>query len=167
MKETSTATISYLSFEINGQLFVANVSNICKIIEMTELSFVPNVPDYIRGIIRLEDDVIPIIDLRVLFNLKQIENTNQTSILILEILQKNKVLSIGLIVERVHEVIEINDNQIINSPTIEGFENANEFIKGLVAVNNKNILIIDFISLFNPGKIKEFTKVIKGLKINN
>ena len=132
---------------------------------MTKVTRVPNTPSYILGIIHFAQEVMPVIDSRILFNLEQSEHTKQTSILVLDIHINGKTLAVGFVVDSVHEVIEINEEKILPAPSVEGFEQTSGFLKGIVYHKEECILLIDFNEMFNAGSLKnikaDFARITK------
>lgn len=109
--------ISYLTYKIGNETFASNVSNVLSIIECSDITKVPNAPDYLIGVMNLRNEALPIIDSRIKLNIKERTITNNTSVIVLET-SKKKNKKIGLLVDGVSDVIEIRDKDIENTPTL-------------------------------------------------
>lgn len=146
----------YLTFLIDNQNYGIEIKYITEIISMQKIIQVPDLPDYIKGIINLRGRVIPLIDIRIRFKKEPIEYSNKTSIIVIDIIGKY----IGLIVDCVNEVITISDNDISESSIInEGF--INRYVKGFGKIGNNIVLMIDcekiltYEELINIGKTSD------------
>lgn len=163
MNETINQKESYLTFRINKGLFASKVANIFKIIEIQDITDVPNTPEYILGIIQLDNKTVPVIDSGILFRSCKTESTNQTSILLLDIHYNGKKTIIGFVVERVHEVIEIDASQILPVPELDDFSKVNEFLTGTTKPFDESILLLDFVKLFNTKELMRISSDFKNL----
>ena len=109
MKNQRKASInSYLTFQLAGEFFALNVSRVINILEMCKITEVPKMPDYVKGVINLRGEVLPVIDTRLKFGMSEIEITKSTCILVLDVVVNNDSIKIGSLVDTVSEVIEID-----------------------------------------------------------
>ncbi len=129
-------------FIIDNQKYALSSKYITEIIEMLPITKVPFIPEYIKGIINLRSNIIPVMDARMRFGISPKEYDERTCIIIIE----NNDEKIGLIVDAVNEVIHISDDQSMkmNSNDIDDKPN---FIKGVSEINNEVQLILDCDSL--------------------
>lgn len=105
---------------------------------MGQITEMPEVPDYIRGLINLRGSVIPIVDLRRRFELPATENDEHTRIIVVNVAEK----TIGMVVDAVNEVLRINADQIEPPPSsIAGLDHS--FITGLVKFDEKLLILLD------------------------
>jgi purine-binding chemotaxis protein CheW len=154
MKTNINTTNSYLTFRLGEELYAANVKNVTNIVELSKITKIPRTPEYMIGIINLRGSVLPVIDTRKKFNLPATEFTVNTCILVLEVEVKNKIINIGALADSVSEVIEINDNEIKDPPSI-GFSLNQSFITGVYKKKDEEnfILILDIDSIFSTEEI--------------
>jgi purine-binding chemotaxis protein CheW len=145
----------YLSFIINQEIFATRVAQVNKITEVLKMTYLPNTPGFIRGMVNIEGQAVPVVDARVLFNLSEIKANAQTCILIVDIKYQDNMVRTGIMVESVHEVSEIEDGEILPTPCIEGLSKTKEFIYGVVHLGNETIMLIDFDKLFNSKYLKK------------
>jgi purine-binding chemotaxis protein CheW len=147
MKKNNT---SYLSFCIGSEFYAANVSYVRNIIEYTPITRVPEMPDYILGVINLRGQVLPVVDARIKFGLPKTEITPKTCILDIEI--ENEISYIGLLVDRVSEVLEIEPDEIKAPPTMgDGIKN--DSILGMYHDRGKFIMILDVAHVIATEKV--------------
>ena len=114
----ATKVNSYLSFNLGEEIFGASVTKILNILEITKITKVPKAPPYMKGVINLRGSVLPLIDTRIKFDMGETVYTPNTCILVLDIEIGGEIVHVGALVDSVHEVIEIEDNQILPPPSI-------------------------------------------------
>ena len=140
MSKTSN---KYLIFEVDEE-YALDVANVLQIIEMADITRVPDAPDYVAGIINLRGHVVPVIDMRKRFRKGKGADGLSRCIVIAEI--ENNML--GLIVDSVVDLIDIDDDMIKDSPRV-GTSFAYVFVKGIGIVGEKMHLIVDADKLVN------------------
>lgn len=146
---------SYLVFKLQEESFAINVGKILSILQMRKVTKVPESPDYMKGVINLRGDVIPIIDSHVKFNLDPINVTMKTNILVLEIGRKRKKeIKLGFMVDKVHEVIQITKQKILPPPSI-GDVYQSKYITGVYQKDEN-----DFIMLLDIEKALSIKEII-------
>lgn len=133
---------SYLTFKIGKEQFAANASFVHNIIELPKITEVPEMPNYMLGVINLRGSVLPVIDSRIKFGVENTEITTNTCIIVMEVTIDNKQVFIGTLVDAVAEVIEIEEEEIKDPPNI-GANIQNEFISGVFQSNDKFTMILD------------------------
>ncbi len=144
----------YLTFILSGKIYGLDILNIKEIIEYGEITEVPMTPDFISGVINLRGSVVPVVDLRQRFSGEATEQTKKTSIVILEVQNDDIKIEIGITVDVVNEVLDINSREIEPPPAL-GNQIQTDFIGGmakvdgkfLVLLNVENILSIDELSM--------------------
>lgn len=144
----------YLTFILGGKTYGLAIDNIKEIIEYGDITEVPMTPEFISGVINLRGSVVPVIDLSQRFSGKVTEHTKRTSIVILELKNDDLMIDIGVTVDMVNEVLDVNSSDIEPAPSM-GNQIQTNFISGMAKVNGEllvlleisNILSIDEISL--------------------
>jgi purine-binding chemotaxis protein CheW len=132
-KDSEQAVIKsekYLIFNLSGEQYGLEILKVNEIIGLMEITRVPRIPDFIRGVINLRGKVIPIINLRKKFDMESTEDTEQTCIIVVDIMQENVSFQMGLLVDSVSEVLNISDDSIEETPKF-GTSVSTVFIKGL------------------------------------
>ncbi|MDP4266733.1 MAG: chemotaxis protein CheW [Bacteroidota bacterium] len=143
---------SYLAFRLDEEIFAVGVAKVLEILEMQPITKVPKTPKYMRGVINMRGEVIPVVDTRLKFNMPMTEDTIRTVIIVLELQIKNKKVVLGAIADSVNEVMEISDNEIREVPDI-GSKYNTEFIMGMVKSGEYFIMILDIDKVFSMEDI--------------
>ena len=146
---------SYLIFELENELFAIHVNKILSILGMKKITTIPESPDYMKGVINLRGEVLPIIDSHIKFNLSPMSVTMKTSILVLELKRENaKAIKLGLMVDKVDEVLQIQKKKILDPPSI-GTAYESTYITGMYKKDN-----ITFIMLIDIDKVLSLKEIV-------
>jgi purine-binding chemotaxis protein CheW len=143
---TLLKSFQYLTFYLGNQVYGFPVEIVKEVTEYGRTFVIPKTPDYIKGVINLRGEVLPVIDLSVLFYKKLSEITSTSSIIFIEIQYKNETLLVGVIIDAVEAVVDVFENNISAAPDYSTKIKA-EYIKGVGKVDEK------FIILLNSDKI--------------
>ena len=111
-EDEDTQANKYLSFKIGKEAYGIGIKFITEIIELQKIIEIPDVPNYVKGVINLRGKVIPVIDLRLRFNMEERVYDDRTCIVVVDI---NKT-AVGIIVDTVEEVLEIAEKNIEPPP---------------------------------------------------
>lgn len=148
---------SYLTFRLGKELFAAHVRYILHILPLPEITNVPNSPDYMKGVINHLGKVLPVIDTRVKFSMPQVEKTKNTCIIVVEINSNGDTINVGAVVDSVHDVLEISDNQIQPPPGI-GSKYQSEFIEGMIKEKDEFIILLNMNNVFSAEEVDIMTR---------
>ena len=143
---------SYLTFKLGDEFFAANVSKVLNILEMTKITKVPKAPPYMKGVINLRGSVLPLVDTRIKFDMPETEYTNNTCILVLDVILNNETVHVGALVDSVQEVLEFDDANIQPPPSI-GIRYRSEFIEGIAKVEEEFIMILNMDLIFSTDEL--------------
>jgi purine-binding chemotaxis protein CheW len=133
----------YLTFNLMDEYYGVKVEWILQIIAIPNITMIPKTPHYVRGVINLRGKIIPVIDLRIKFSLPEIEYNDRTSIVVIKIKDQHSTeLFIGIIVDKVLEVIDIHDSEIEKTPAF-GVEMDTHYILGMAKVKQKVVSLLD------------------------
>jgi purine-binding chemotaxis protein CheW len=144
-----TRSCKFLTFFLAGEEYGIEILKVHEIIGMLPITRVPKTPDFVRGVINLRGKVIPIIDARVKFGMPAAEATKETCIIVVHI----RSLDVGVVVDRVSEVVDIPETEIVPPPSFgSGFNT--ELIMGIgktqgrikVLLNIERVLLVDKLS---------------------
>ena len=150
--EEDTQKDKYLIFSIDKQYYGIDIKYVIEIIGIQPITEVPELPDYIRGVINLRGKIIPVMDVRLKFKKKEKEYDDRTCIIVVEI----GSICIGLIIDTVVEVANIEENNISEPPkTSSNRDSGNKYIKGIGKAQNGVILLIDCNKLLEEDEIEE------------
>lgn len=155
---TSAASVSqkinegkYLTFALGTEEFGLEILTVREIIGYINVTPVPKTPAYIKGVINLRGQVIPVVDLRLKFGMESHQVTDQTCIIVVETARDSKQINVGIVVDRVQEVLYIDGRDIDPAPQFGGSV-AIDFILGIAKIGDsvKILLNIDNV-LQNEG----------------
>ncbi|MDR2301752.1 MAG: chemotaxis protein CheW [Deltaproteobacteria bacterium] len=132
----------FLRFELDGEFYGLDILKIMEINGMMEITSVPQTPQFMKGLINLRGKVIPVIDLRLKFGLPEEDYTERTSIIVIEFKTVNGTTQMGIVVDRVSEVITINQADIVPAPEF-GSKLKSEYIKGMAKTKTQVLIILD------------------------
>jgi len=151
-RETITETTQYLTFKLDDEVFAVDVAKVREILDYTPATKVPGTPDFMRGIVNVRGNVVPVVDMRLKFGMSQTEKTVDTCIVVMEIAVDDDTTVLGALVDSVQEVFELEPAQIEPPPRI-GTRWRTEFIKGIGKRNNELIIILDIDMVFSSGEL--------------
>lgn len=145
-------TDSYLTFKLGDEVYAVHVSKVLNILEMTNITKVPKSPDYMKGVINLRGMVLPVIDTRKKFGMKEVEYTDKTCIVVMDLELDGELVNIGTLVDEVVAVLEIEEDKIEAPPAL-GKAYRSDFLKGVARVEDEFIMILDMIRIFSTNEI--------------
>lgn len=132
----------YLTFVLGGEMFAIGILCVKEIIEYGDLTVVPMMPECIRGVINLRGAVVPVVDLACRFSRRSADLTRRTCIVIVEVEGDGERQDIGVIVDAVSEVLEIQASQIEPAPAF-GARIRTDFIHGMGKLDGKFVIILN------------------------
>lgn len=149
MVETAEDGIEVLSFSIGDVIYAVNIKYVKEIITSIEqITVVPKIPGYIKGVINIRGKVVPVISVRNRFGLEEIPYDDRTCIIVLEFEDGEQV---GIIVDRVQEVIAAKAGSISKPPDSKNV-NANKYIKSIINLDDGKRLLISCDKLINDDR---------------
>jgi purine-binding chemotaxis protein CheW len=148
-KEENVHGNKYLLFRLGNETYGVNILHVTDIIELQKITEVPDMPDYIRGVINLRGQVIPVMDLRMRFKLDYRKYDDRTCIIIVDI----KDQQLGFIVDTVSEVLEISEGNIDPSPEFRDGGIREHYIMGLGKIEGEVKILIDAEHLVRPEEV--------------
>lgn len=142
-QEEDTLRDKYLTFALGEEVYGIDIRVVIEIIGIQRITKVPEVPEYVRGIINLRGKIIPVVDMRLRFRQAFREYTDRTCIIVVEI---NNVL-IGLIVDAVSEVLDIHEDAVVPPPELKASQN--KYIRGIGKLESGVVMLLDWERLFS------------------
>jgi len=142
----------HLTFVLSEEEFAIPVITIREIIEYGHLTNVPMVPEFIQGVVNLRGNVVPVISLAKKFGLEICEVGKRTCIIILDAQIEGETVVMGVVVDKVLQVIEIPEDSIEPAPTL-GATIRTDFIKGMGRLDNNFIIILDIVQVLSAEEI--------------
>jgi purine-binding chemotaxis protein CheW len=140
-------TGKYLTFRIDNENYAVDVINILEIMVLEKITRVPLTPVYFRGIINVRGNVIPVMNLRLKMGMDETEDSINTSIIIVELIEGSKTYHFGIQADSVREVLDIAPGQI-KLPGEMDFRSQNDYLSGIGRVKDDFVLILDVKSIF-------------------
>ncbi|HXU93018.1 MAG TPA: chemotaxis protein CheW [Gallionella sp.] len=131
----------YLIFMLSGEIFAIGILAIKEIIEYGNLTEVPRMPGFIRGVINLRGAVVPVIDLGARFGKQATSVARRTCIVIIEVEHEGEQHVVGVMVDAVNEVLDIAPSEIEPAPSF-GAKIRADFIRGMGKVDGKFVIIL-------------------------
>jgi len=147
----------YLTFALAGEMYAVGILNVKEIIEYGNLTEIPRVPTFIRGVINLRGAVVPVVDLAVMFGGKESQVQKRTCNVIVEIRTDDGKHDLGIMVDAVSEVLEINGGDIEPPPSF-GTKVRADFIAGMGKVAGKFVIILDIQQVLSSDQMETVTK---------
>ncbi len=143
MEQEDTQKGKFLTFSMGSETYGIEVRYVIEIIGIQPMTEVPELPEYIRGIINLRGKIIPVMDVRLRFKKPFREYNDKTCVIVIDIDNAN----VGLIVDSVSEMLSIPEEEVVDPP--EANKTGNRYIKGIGKVGNEIKLILDCYKLLN------------------
>ncbi len=132
----------FLQFELDGEYYGVDILKVREINGMMDITAVPQTPVFMKGLINLRGKVVPVIDLRLKFGLSEAQYDERTSIIVIEFKSIHGQVQMGIVVDTVSEVINIQAENIEPSPNF-GARLKSEYIKGMAKTKDRVIIILD------------------------
>ncbi|MBN1420663.1 MAG: purine-binding chemotaxis protein CheW [Planctomycetes bacterium] len=147
----------YLTFVLAGEAYGLEILRVREIIGIMEITAVPRTPKFVRGVVNLRGKVIPVIDLRTKFDMPTAEATDQTCIIVVDVDQ----VEMGIIVDQVSEVLDIDGGEIENAPNF-GAAVDTDFILGMGKAGGRVIILLDIVKVLTRSVVKEMASLVEA-----
>jgi len=148
----TTETTQYLTFRLEDEVFALEISKVREVLDFTAITKVPRTPEFMRGVINLRGNVVPVVDMRLKFGMTKTEKTVNTCIIIVEIALDGDTTVLGALADSVQEVVDLEAGQIEPPPKI-GTRLRTEFIRGMGKRDEHFIIILDIDRVFSAGEL--------------
>jgi len=132
----------YLTFVLGAEQYGLPVLKVKEIIGVLPFVAIPQMPDYVNGVINLRDKVIPVIDLRRKFSMQSIDYTDRTCIIVVEVDTETRKLLMGVVVDAVADVRQVKNENIEPPPSFSGEVEA-KYILGMAKMEGKVTILLD------------------------
>ncbi len=150
--EVVTQVGMYLTFQLGGEIFGLEILKVQEIIGIMKVTSMPCTPVEMRGVINLRGQVIPVIDLRIKFSMEEVEDTERTCIIVVQVASSEREVTMAIIVDEVSEVLDIDQSMIEPSPDM-GSDVQTDYILGIGKVEEKVVLLLDIDEVLTGGQI--------------
>ena len=142
----------YLTFTLAEEEYGIGILKIKEIIGMMPITTVPQTPEFVKGVINLRGKVIPVIDLRLRFGMGEIDYTERTCIIVVEIDGQVGTVLIGIVVDSVSEVLNVKGDDIEDTPTF-GTKLDTEYILGMAKMEGGVKILLDIDRVLNTEEV--------------
>ena len=159
-KEPTDLEGKYLTFNLIEEFYGVKVDWIMQIIAIPEITKIPQTPIFVKGVINLRGKIIPVIDLRIKFMLSEQEYNERTSIIIVKFKVDQREICIGIIVDRVIEVLDIPDEEIEKTPAF-GTDIEMKFIQGMAKVKQKVVSLLNIENILTDAELSSLSAHMK------
>lgn len=156
MKSEISETGQYLTFYLDGEVYAIQIQQVREVLDLPKITKVPHMPEFMRGVINLRGGVVPVVDLRVKFDMNVVEDTVNTCIIILELEIDGDSAVFGAIGDSVKEVVTIEPASIEAAPKMGNRLNT-EFIKGMSRRDDDFLIILDIAKIFTEEELEAVT----------
>lgn len=147
----------YLTFFLENEKYGVEILSVKEIIGLQKTIHVPRTPHYVKGVMNLRGQIIPVIDLRAKLDMEEIPAAMDTAIVIVQIGK----LNIGFVVDRVDEVASIAESDLSEPPKF-GSRVDTEFIKNMANTKGSVIMILDLEKIFGAEELESFSAMAKS-----
>ena len=144
----------YLTFRLAKEMFAIEILSIKEIIEYSQVTEVPMMPEFVRGVINLRGSVVPVVDLQARFGRNSSAVGKRTCIVIVEVNVVDEVQDIGVVVDAVSEVLAIKAESIEKAPSF-GARIRPEFISGMGKVDDQFVIILNVEKVLSVDELAE------------
>lgn len=143
----------FLTFMLAGEEYGVDILRVQEIKCWDSVTKIPNTPEYIRGVINLRGTIVPIIDMRLRFNLDRLDYGTTTVVIVVKVLMDGaKSRTMGIVVDAVSDVYNIANENIKDAPDF-GTAVDTKFVKGLSTVNEKMVILLDIDHMCNSAEL--------------
>jgi len=139
----------FLTFTLGREEYCIDILKVREIRGYDAVTRVANAPDFIKGVINLRGNIVPIVDLRIKFRLEQVEYGGQTAVIILGILER----TIGIVVDSVSDVISLAHERIKPAPEFSAALNT-QYIQGLATLDDRMIIVVNIEKLISSPEVQ-------------
>lgn len=154
-QEEDTQKGRFLTFSLDKESYGIEIKHVTEIIGIQEITEIPELPEYVKGIINLRGKIIPIMDVRLRFKKEPKEYNDRTCVIVVDL----RNISIGLVVDRVSEVLTIPEQDIVEPPQMnKGFNN--RYVRKIGKVGNDVKLLLDCEKLLTDDELEDISLVM-------
>lgn len=151
----------YLTFSLADEEFGIGILKVKEIIGIMTITQVPRTPSAVKGVINLRGKVIPVIDLRIKFGLSEVEPTERTCIVVVDVASQDQTHQIGIVVDSVSEVLNIKGEEIEDSPDFGGSLGDTDYIIGMAKTESVVKILLDIDNILAVDEVSSVVQMSK------
>ncbi len=144
----------YLTFSLASEEYGIGILKVREIIGMLPITSVPQTPEFVKGVVNLRGKVIPVIDLRLKFGMPEIDYTERTSIIVVEVTGRSDTVQIGIVVDSVSEVVNIKSEDIEDTPKFGSRLNTG-YILGMAKLEGRVKILLNIDQVLSSEEISQ------------
>jgi len=152
-RQGATSLAQYLTFKLDEELFAMDIGKVREVLEFTTLTKVPRTPAFMRGVINLRGNVVPVVDMRLKLGLAMTEKTVDTCVVISEVSVDGETTILGALVDSVQEVIDLDDTNVAPPPHLGSRIDAS-VIRGMGKREDHFVMILDLDRVFTSAELR-------------
>jgi purine-binding chemotaxis protein CheW len=149
----SVANAQYLTFKLDREVFAIDIAKVREVLEFQSMTHVPGTPGFLRGVINLRGNVVPVIDMRLKLGLGMTEKSVDTCVVIAEVSIDGESIVLGALVDSVEEVIDLDGSRLAPPPAM-GDRTSCKVIQGMGKRGEQFIMILDLDSAFTGDDLR-------------
>ena len=155
---SADAENQYVTFTVGREEYGVKILSVQEIVSIAEITYLPNTPPFIRGVINLRGNVIALVDLRVKFGLQHTEIGKNTVVIVVNIeTKKSRQKTMGIIVDKVSDVLTFSDNSIQEAPSFSA-DIDSQFIDKIGKLANRMVILLDITKLLSDEEMQQMDK---------
>jgi purine-binding chemotaxis protein CheW len=159
--DAANSVSQYLTFKLDQELFAVEIGKVREVLEFNTMTKVPRTPEFMRGVINLRGNVVPVVDVRLKLGLGMTDKTVETCVVISEIAVDGERTVLGALVDSVQEVIDLDATHLAPPPHL-GSRIDSSVIRGMGKRDDAFIMILDLDRVFTTQELRE-TAVSPGV----
>lgn len=162
----SEQPMQLLSFHLGGNLYGINITMVQEIRVVGNIRTLPNTPDYVIGVLDFRNSMVPVLDLRKMFNYDHREIDNQTVLIVVNVEVDEQQVLIAIIVDSVSDVVDITQEQLKKSPALNEGINT-EYMRGMFKHDDKIVVVMDLEAVVKTEDISKLQQMAGQVSTNS
>ena len=151
--QTIVENSQYLTFRLGRERYAADVSRVKEVLALVPVTRLPRMPEFMEGVINIRGQVVPVVNLRRKFDMTEVENSVDTSIIVMDVNVESKSLTVGCLADSVEQVVGIPADKFQDAPSF-GTKVDSRFIEAIASDNDEFIIVLDMNRVFGMDEIE-------------
>ncbi len=152
----------FLIFTVQNESYAIPISKVQEVIRYTPITALHETSSFLKGVINLRGKIIPVIDMRLKFGLPEIAYNDRTVFIIVEVVGANDLYNIGLAVDAVKDVVEIEQSKIEKAPEV-GFKFKNRYLYGIIQLGSEMVMILNMDTILTTEEVVEIGEKVESV----
>jgi len=151
----------FLTFTLGKEIFALDIGTVREVLELMPITHIPRTPEFMRGVINLRGHAVPVVEMRRKLNMKPIDDTVDTCIIVVELEHAGETTIMGALVDSVREVFEMSPDAVEPAPKMGAAVKA-EYIRGMGRQDDRFIIILDISRAFSSEELAIARSMAQG-----